>query len=177
MDVKKVGRIPTGGGWCVHGRDTDAARASRRGGCRAGYTYLHSMIDGFSRLAPAEALGDERATTTIAFFARAFFEANGIGRITRLVTDNGSAYRSSAFNDAGRDLVGRRQCTRPYTPRHSGEVECYNRILAEEFLHARPFTSEEQRRNQLGQWLTHYNYHRPHTATAGNPPASRPPPP
>mgnify|MGYP000869793093 CR=1 FL=1 len=67
--------IPTGGGWRVHGRGTDAARASRRGGRRAGYTYLHSMIDGFSRL----------------------------------VTDNGSAYRSTAFNDAVRDLVGRRQ--------------------------------------------------------------------
>ncbi|EJF36501.1 integrase core domain protein [Schaalia georgiae F0490] len=104
--------------------------------------------------------------------ARAFFEANGIGRITRLVTDNGSAYRSTAFNDAVRDFVGRHQRTRPYTPRHNGKVERYNRILAEEFPYARPSTSEEQRRDQLGQWPTHYNYHRPHTATAGNPPAS-----
>ena len=143
MDVKKVGRTPTGGGWRVHGRGTDAARASRRGGRRAGYTYLHSMIDGFSRL----------------------------------VTDNGSAYRSTAFNDAVRDLVGRRQYTCPYTPRHNGKVERYNRILAEEFLYARPFTSEEQRRDALGQWPAHYNYHRPHTATAGNPPASRVPTP
>ena len=69
---------------------------------------------------------------------RAFFEANGIGRITRLVTDNGSAYRSTAFNDAVRDFVGRHQCTRPYTPRNNGKVERYNRILAEEFPYARP---------------------------------------
>lgn len=104
--------------------------------------------------------------------ARSFFEANGIGRITRLVTDNGSAYRSTAFNDAVRDFVGRHQCTRLYTPQHNGKVERYNRILAEEFPYARPSTSEEQRRDQLGQWPTHYNYHRLHTATAGNPPAS-----
>lgn len=137
------------------------------------------MIDGFSRLALAEALDDERATTAIAFLARAraFFEANGIGRITRLVTDNGSAHRSTAFTDAVRDLVGRHQYTRPYTPRHNGKVERYGRILAEEFLYARPLTGQEQRRDALGQWLTHYNYHRPHTATAGNPPASRAPTP
>lgn len=73
--------------------------------------------------------------------------------------------------------MGRHQHTCPYTPRHNGKVERYSRILAEEFLYARPFTSEEQRRNQLGQWLTHYNYHRPHTARAGNPPASRVPTP
>ena len=99
----------------VH-RQLNTSRASRRGGRRAGCAYLHSVIDGFSHLAPAKALDDERATTAIAFFARAraFFEANGIGRITRLVTDNGSVHCSTAFNDAVRDLVGRRQCTRPY---------------------------------------------------------------
>ena len=114
MDVKKVGRIPTGGGWRVHGRGTDAARASRRGGRKAAYTYLHSMIDGFSRL----------------------------------VTDNGSAYRSTAFNDAVCDLVGRHQYTRPYTPRHNGKVERYNRILAEELLYAvhSPARSSEETR-------------------------------
>lgn len=103
------------------------------------------MIDGFSRLAYTEALDDERTTTAIAFFARAraFFEANGIERIMRLVTDN-AAYRSTASGDAVRDLVGRHQYTRPYTPRHNGEAERYNRILAKEFLYARPFTSEKQ---------------------------------
>lgn len=79
---------------------------------------------------PAKALDDERATTAIAFFARAFFEVNGIARITRLVTDNGAAYRSTAFNDAVRDLMERHQYTRPYTPRHNGIVERYNRFLA-----------------------------------------------
>ena len=107
----------------------------------------------------------------------AFFEANGIECIGSLVTDNGSAYRSTAFNDAVSDFVGRHQCTQPYTPRHNGKVERYNRILAEKFLYARPFIGEEQRRNALGQWLAHYNFRRPHTATAGNPPASRVPTP
>ena len=104
------------------------------------------MIDGFSHLAYTEALDDERTTSPIAYFAcaRTYFDANGIGRITRMVTDNRSAYRSTAFNDAVRDLVGRHQYTRPDTPRHNGEAERYNRILAKEFPYARPFTSEKQ---------------------------------
>lgn len=104
------------------------------------------MIDGFSHLAYTEALGDERATSPIVYFARArtYFDASGIGRITRLVTNNRSAYRSTAVNDAVRDLVGRHQSTRPYTPRHNGEAERYNRILARELLYARPITSEKQ---------------------------------
>ena len=81
LDVKKAGRIPDGGGWRAHGRDSAAAKASKRGsGTKVGYIYLHSAVDGFSRLAYTEALADERATTTIGFFcrARAFFAAHGI---------------------------------------------------------------------------------------------------
>ena len=176
IDVKKVGKIPDGGGWKVHGRDSDLGRASKRGtGRRVGYTYLHSAIDGFSRLAYAEPLEDETAATTIGFLHRAFafFAAHGITRITRLVSDNGTNYRSNAFARSIRGKVSRHQRTRPYTPRHNGKVERFQRITADEFLYAEVFTSEQERRDRHGVWLHHYNYHRPHTACGDQPPASR----
>lgn len=176
IDVKKVGRIPNGGGWRVHGRGTDQAKAaerSKRKTKRGGYVYLHSAIDGYSRLAYTEALTDEKAVTAIAFMhrARAWFAAHGITHVERIVTDNGACYRADAF---ARALLGaRHQRITPYTPRHNGKVERYNRILSEEFLYARTWTSEDQRREALGVWNVHYNYHRPHSTADGEPPASR----
>lgn len=176
IDVKKVGRIPDGGGWRVHGRGSDQAKSaerSKRKTKRGGYVYLHSAVDGYSRLAYTEALADEKATTAIAFMhrARAWHTAHGITRIERIVTDNGACYRAEAFSRA---LLGsRHQRITPYTPRHNGKVERYNRILSEEFLYARTWLSEEQRRDALTVWNIHYNYHRPHGAAAGRPPATR----
>ena len=102
LDVKKVGRIPDGGGWRVHGRDSDQHRAADRAkaaGAKAGYVYLHSIVDGFSRLAYTEPLADEKGTTAAAFLARAkiWFAAHGITHIHRVVTDNGACYRSNDF--------------------------------------------------------------------------------
>lgn len=176
VDVKKVGRIPDGGGWRVHGRDSAQAKAvasATRAGRKAGYVYLHSAVDGYSRLAYTEALSDERATTAIGFVhrARAWFAVHGIHHIDRIVTDNGSCYRA---NDFAKVLHGaRHQRITPYTPRHNGKVERYNRILAEEFLYARTWTSEQQRTDALKIWNIHFNYHRPHGAIGGHPPASR----
>ncbi|WIE71583.1 IS481 family transposase [Curtobacterium sp. MCJR17_020] len=183
LDVKKVGRIPDGGGWRVHGRGSDQHRATGRartkdratGGKRPGYVFLHSAIDGYSRLAYTEHLPDETAATTIGFFtrARAFFQAHGITRLTRVVTDNGSNYRADRFHRIVLAHASRHQRTRPYTPRHNGKVERYNRILADEFLYARTFTSEQQRADALKVWNVHYNYHRPHTTAGNMPPATR----
>ncbi len=177
MDVKKAGKIPDGGGWRVHGRDSDQARAVTRAkkGHKTGYTYLHSAIDGFSRLAYTEAHDDQTAATATGFFhrARVFFAAHGINRITRLITDNGPCYTSHAFNRSIASHVSTHQYIRPYTPRHNGKIERYNRILAEELLYARPFTSETQRRDAINTWTHHYNYHRPHTACGDQPPATR----
>lgn len=176
IDVKKVGRIPNGGGWRAHGKNSDQDRhvaQRKRKTERGGYAYLHSAIDGYSRLAYTEALPDEKAVTAIAFMhrARAWFTAHGISRIERIVTDNGACYRAEAF---ARALLGsRHQRITPYTPRHNGKVERYNRILSEEFLYARTWTSDGQRREALGTWNVHYNYHRPHSAADGEPPASR----
>jgi DNA-binding transcriptional ArsR family regulator len=101
LDVKKVGRIPDGGGWRVHGRDSDQhraadrAKAKKNGAARAGYVYLHSIVDGFSRLAYTEPLDDEKGATAAAFLSRAkaWFAAHGITHIHRVVTDNGACYR------------------------------------------------------------------------------------
>ncbi len=176
LDVKKTGQIPDGGGWRVHGKGSEQDRHVARGktrGQRARYTYLHSAVDGFSRLAYTEALPDEKARTAIGFVhrAQAFFARHGITHIHRIVTDNGSCYRAKDFATVLRGA--RHQRITPYTPRHNGKVERYNRILAEEFLYAHVWTSEEHRTAALAVWNIHYNYHRPHTAAADQPPASR----
>jgi len=178
LDVKKVGRIPDGGGWRAHGRHSAQNRQAQRAkkaGARAGYVYLHSIIDGYSRLAYTEALPDEKAATTIAFYARAraFFKAHGITRIVRVITDNGSNYRARDFTRTVLAHASRHQRTRPYTPRHNGKVERYNRILAEELLYSRAWTSEAERAAAVTVWNIHYNYHRAHTAVGDRPPASR----
>ena len=170
LDVKKVGKIPDGGGWRLHGRGHAKARKQR-----VGYTYLHTAIDGYSRLAYTEALENETAATTIGFFsrARAFFAAHGINRLVRVVTDNGSNYRAKTFVRTVNAHASRHQRTRPYMPRHNGKVERYQRILAEECLYAHAFYSENERREAISVWVHHYNYHRPHTACADQPPATR----
>ena len=173
MDVKKIGKLREGGGWRAHGRGSVQDR--KKHGQRVGYTYLHSMIDGFSRLAYTEALEDEKAATTIGFFhrARAFFAAHGITRFSRLVTDNGSNYIAKAFRRSVCAFIGRHQRIRIYTPRHNGKVERYQRILAEQCLYARAYDCENERREAIRVWVHHYNYHRPHTACGDQPPASR----
>ena len=153
VDVKKVGRIPDGGGWRVHGRGSERAKNAdrlKKKSKRGGYVYLHSAVDGFTRLAYTEALPDEKAVTAIAFMhrARAWFAAHGITHIERIVTDDGACYRADAFHRA---LLGsRHQRITPYTPRHNGKVERYNRILAEEFLYARELDSEDERAQHSG---------------------------
>ena len=117
LDVKKVRQIPDGGGWRLHGRGSKQARHPR-----VGYTYLHSSIDGYSRLAYTEALENETAATTIGFFsrARAFFSAHAINRLVRVVTDNGSNYRAKTFVRTVNAHASRHQRTRPYTPTTGG---------------------------------------------------------
>jgi transposase InsO family protein len=176
VDVKEVGRIPDGGGWRAHGRGSEQAKAADRAkarGAKAGYVYLHSAVDGHTRLAYTEALPDEKARTAIGFVnrAKAFFAAHGITRIERIVTDNGACYRAHDFAHVLQSA--RHQRITPYTPRHNGKVERYNRILSEEFLYARVWTSETQRAEALSVWNVHYNYHRPHTAVGNQPPAAR----
>ena len=175
LDVKKIGKIPDGGGWRVHGRGSEQALASKRTHKqKVGYTYLHCAIDGFSRLSYTESLEDETTATTIGFFhrARTFFAAHRITRITRLITDNDPAYRQVAFANATRAYISCHQPTRPYTPRHNEKVERYQRIMTDECLYARAYTSKQERHEAIKTWNHHNNYHRPHTPCRDQPPAS-----
>ncbi|MCX5054473.1 MULTISPECIES: IS481 family transposase [unclassified Streptomyces] len=178
VDVKKLGRIPEGGGWRMHGVGTDAARASKRTGPgtgKVGYTYLHSALDDHSRLAYTEALDDEKAVTAVAFWHRAvaFFAAHGITPIRRCLTDNGSCYRSTTWANALSATGTKHKRTRPYTPRTNGKVERYNGTLAREWAYVRNYSSEHECRVALAEFVNYYNHDRPHAALGGRPPISR----
>lgn len=123
-----------------------------------------------------EALDDEQGRTAAAFLtrARAFFAAHGIHTIQRVITDNGSCYRSRAFARSLPATVEHRR-TRPHRPQTNGKVERYQRILAAEFAYARAWNSEAERSHWLHRWNIHYNYHRAHTAIGNKPPASAAP--
>lgn len=168
MDIKKLGRIPPGGGWRAHGRGKASGKR------RVGYAYIHSVVDDHSRLAYSEVLADEQATTTVAFFGRAvvWFAARKVD-IHAVLTDNGSAYRSTRFADACRTLGIRHRRTRPYRPQTNGKVERFNRTLLEEWAYVRVYRSESARTRALDRWLHRYNHHRCHTALGGLSPISR----
>jgi transposase InsO family protein len=183
VDVKKLGKIPAGGGWRMLGRTAGNynARADKSSGvfnayhqAVRGYHFLHTAIDGHSRLVYSELLGDERKDTAAAFWIRAntWFTACGI-TVRKVLTDNGSCYRSFAFRDALGDIEHRR--TRPYRPQTNGKVERFHRTLADEWAYARLYTSDTERCTEFPAWLHTYNHHRGHTALGGQPPATRVP--
>ncbi|WP_037885392.1 IS481 family transposase [Streptomyces viridochromogenes] len=171
VDVKKLGRIPDGGGWRVHGR---AACPDRRR--TTGFDYIHSAVDDHTRLAYSEVHSDEKATTCAAFLKRAaaFFATHGIDRIERVLTDNAWPYRKSfAWRQALADLDATGKLTRAYRPQTNGKVERFNRTLLDEWAYLRPYTSNTERTTALTDFLHTYNHHRCHTALGGKPPISR----
>ncbi|WP_055405700.1 MULTISPECIES: IS481 family transposase, partial [unclassified Mycobacterium] len=183
VDVKKLGKIPAGGGWRKLGRTAGKhnARADRSSGVLnkyrqpvRGYHFLHTAIDAHSRLAYSELLADERKETAAAFWLRAnaWFAQCGIC-VRKVLTDNGSCYRSCAFRDALGGIAHRR--TRPYRPQTNGKVERFHRTLADEWAYARLYTSDAERCAAFTNWLHTYNHHRGHTALGGQPPATRVP--
>ncbi|CAQ02390.1 IS481 family transposase [Clavibacter sepedonicus] len=169
VDIKKLGRIPDGGGHRVLGRAAGRKNNPRTG---RGYAFLHHAVDDHSRLAYSEILTDERKETAAAFWARAnaFFTAAGI-TVIRVLTDNGSCYRSHAFTEALGTIAHTR--TRPYRPQTNGKVERFNRTLATEWAYAHPYLTDEARAATYPAWLHHYNHHRPHTGIGGLTPAER----
>jgi transposase InsO family protein len=171
VDVKKLGRIPVGGGHRVRGRAATSSGAHRR--TRTGYAYLHSALDDHSRLAYTEVLADEQGRTTAAFWRRAeaWFRARGVV-VERVLTDNHFSYRGVLFNAALAETgVAHRYC-RPYRPQTNGKVERFHRTLLEEWAYVRPYHRESDRTRALAHWLHRYNHHRMHTAIGG-PPVSR----
>ena len=181
--VKKLGKIPAGGGWRMLGksagkRNTQADKSSgqqtKYHNPVRGYHFLHSAIDAHSRLAYSELLSDERKDTAAAFWLRAnaWFTRCGI-TVRKVLTDNGSCYRSHTFSEALGDIEHRR--TRPYRPQTNGKVERFHRTLADEWAYARLYTSDAERCAEYPRWLHTYNHHRGHTALGGQPPATRVP--
>jgi transposase InsO family protein len=163
MDVKKLGRIPDGGGHRFRGRGHGTPRARR------GYDYVHQVVDDMSRVAYAAVYPDERGPTCAAFLreAAAFFARLGV-RIERVMTDNAKNYVASrAFQDALAEIGARHKRTPPFSPQVNGKSERFNRTLLDEWAYARAYATNNERLLALGPWLDHYNHHRPHTALGG----------
>jgi transposase InsO family protein len=169
IDVKKLGRVPDGGGWRLHGRREDVR------GRGIGYDYLHVAIDDHTRLAYIEALPDERDATCAGFLHRAvaWFRAHGV-RVRRVLTDNAKVYRVGSNWTAVCVALGiRRRFTKPGCPWTNGKAERLNRTLLTEFAYARPWHSNHDRLAALDSWVHHYNTRRAHSALGGHPPITR----
>jgi transposase InsO family protein len=163
LDVKKLGRIPDGGGHRAHGR---AAATRGRG---IGYDYLHSAIDDRSRVAFSQLLPDETATTCARFLVEAagFFADHGV-RIQRVLTDNAKAYTESVvFAETAAGLGIGLKRTRRYRPQTNGKVERFHKTLLDEWAYGRLYRSNAERRRALAPWLRFYNHRRPHTSLDG----------
>jgi transposase InsO family protein len=165
VDVKKLARIPRGGGWRAHGR---AVVRGQHHHTKVGHAFVHSAVDAYTRVAYSEVLNDEQGATAAAFWLRAaaFFASLGVV-VERVLTDNGSCYRSRDF--AAALGPARHSRTRPYRPQTNGKVERFNRTLLAEWAYARTWTSDGQRTRALTAWLHLYNHHRHHTAIGGSP--------
>jgi transposase InsO family protein len=172
MDVKKIGRIPDGGGWKAHGRA--AVSTHQRRATTVGFDYVHSLVDDHSRLAYSEVLPDEKGPTCAAFLTRAasYFAAHGITHIQRVMTDNAWAYRWS-LRAVVAALGAKQIFIKPHCPWQNGKVERLNRTLATEWAYRRVYTTNTARTAALAPWLEHYNTQRRHSALAGLPPITR----
>jgi transposase InsO family protein len=163
LDVKKLGRIPDGGGHRAHGR-AEAAR-----GRGIGYDYIHSAVDDRSRVAFSQILADETGVTAARFLVQAagFFAEHGV-RVERVLTDNAKAYTESVvFAETAAGLGIRRKRTRRYRPQTNGKVERFNKTMLDEWAYARLYRSNAERRRAFTRWLWSYNHRRPHTSLDG----------
>jgi transposase InsO family protein len=162
VDVKKIASIPAGGGWRVRGVGYEGQFLRNRG---HGYRYIHSALDDRTRIVYSEILNDEQAATAAAFWARAVLWFSSIGiTCERVLTDNGSCYRSGLWHRACTATHTIVKKTRPRRPQTNGKVERFHRILLEEWAYIRPWTSEAQRLLGYQHFIHFYNHHRPHGA-------------
>ena len=178
IDVKKLGRIKGGAGRRVRGGKkhynpvfTDLAGRKRH---TVGYEFVHVAVDDYSRLAYAEVLADEKASSAIAFLRRAvvFYRRHGV-EVERILTDNGSAYRALIHAVACRQLGLRHLRTRPYRPQTNGKAERFIRTLTNSWAYGAIYASSQERTRALDGWLWHYNHQRPHSALSHQPPITR----
>ena len=182
VDVKKLGNIPDGGGWRYVGRQRGDHNRQRTPGKprnryynpKLGTAFVHTVLDDHSRVAYAEIHDDETAATAIGVLRRAvaWFATRGV-TVERVLSDNGSAYRSRAWRDACLELGITPKRTRSYRPQTNGKIERFHRTLVDGWAFRRMFLSELARRRALPGWLHEYNHHRPHTAIGRRPPITR----
>lgn len=167
QDHKKLGRIPDGGGWHVLGR----LRAPHHGHSNAGYEHLEVLIDDASRYAVIVPVADETARSAVAALELAAAEFARLGiRIERVLTDNGSSYRSHLYGRAVTDLGARHKRTRPFRPQTNGKAERLIQTLLREWAYGRPYSTNAERATALRPFVDFYNRSRPHTALRGKSP-------
>jgi transposase InsO family protein len=185
VDVKKLGKVPDGGGWRYVGRQqgytNKAATAERAGTPRTkwgnpvmGTCYLHTVIDDHSRVAYVEARDDEtkETATQVLRNAVAWFADRGV-TVQRVLSDNGSCYKSHLWRDTCTDLGITPKKTRPYRPQTNGKIERFHRTLAEGWAFKKFYNSESARLAALPAWVHQYNHHRPHSAIGKRSPITR----
>jgi transposase InsO family protein len=180
VDVTKFGNIPDGGGHRFLGRVQGSRNSTATARDRTGYTatrhpnigtaFLHTVIDDHSRVAYVEICADEKAQTAVAVLHRAvaWFAERGVS-VERVLSDNGSCYRSYAWREACADLGITHKRTRPYRPQTNGKSERFHRTLADDWAYRRLYASDAERRAALPGWLHFYNHHRIHSAIGGTP--------
>ena len=174
LDVKKLGRIPEGGGKRIAPGFAET-RSGPRPGRSLGLEYLHVAVDDHSRYAYVAALPDERAATCATFLERALaaFCRRGV-RVRGVLTDNAKAYTvARRFLEAAAAADVQLSHTRPYRPQTNGKAERFIQILQDEWAYARPYRSNAERLRELPRWLYRYNHRRPHGGVGGAVPASR----
>jgi transposase InsO family protein len=174
IDVKELGRIARPGHAVLGGQPARAKAGYHRQRHHLGWEFVHVAIDDCTRLAYAEVLADEKATTAIAFLRRAaaFYRRHGI-HVERVLTDNGSAYRSTIHAIACRALAIRHLRTRPYRPQTNGKAERFIRTLLGGWAYGALYRNSTERTAALDAWLTYYNHHRRHAALSHKPPIAR----
>jgi transposase InsO family protein len=173
IDVKKLGRIARPG-HRVLGRQARATAGYHRQVHNLGWEFVHVAIDDCTRLAYVEVLSDEKATTAAGFLRRAvaFYRRHGI-TVERLITDNGSAYRSAIHAIACRAMGIRHLRTRPYRPQTNGKAERFIRTMLGGWAYAALYRNSTERTAALDGWLDYYNHHRRHSALGHKPPIAR----
>jgi transposase InsO family protein len=174
IDVKKLGRIEGGAGHRIHGNKALQRNLRRNGKRRIGWDFVHIAIDDATRLAYAEVLVDERASSATAFLGRAleFFARHGV-EVKAVMTDNGSAYRSLMHTIACRTLGIRHLRTKPRRPQTNGKAERFIRTMLGEWAYGAIYASSTERTAALDGWLWRYNHHRPHSALSRRTPAAQ----
>jgi transposase InsO family protein len=168
IDIKKLGRFDKVGHRITKNR---TGHSNSRG---SGWEYVHVCVDDHSRLAFAEVLCDEKKASAVAFLeaALAWYASLDIA-VERVMTDNGSCYKSLAFRDACKRLGLKHIRTKPYTPKTNGKAERFIQSSLREWAYARAYQNSKQRARELPRWLHHYNWHRPHAGIKGKQPVSR----